>query len=56
MVKNLDGVSSFTGILEGDVDVESDFEGDFPGVENLLRKLGEKEQTRAVLIKGSFTV
>ena len=51
MVKRLDDLNHFTS----DLDVESDCEVNFPGGENPLQSVGAKEQTRAVLMKGSFS-
>ena len=54
MVKYFKVQDSFIWDLEGDINVESDCEVDFPGARN--RKLKEKEekgeQIRAVLILG----
>ena len=42
--------------LEGDLNVESDCEGDLPGVNDETSNTEEKEeQVRAVLITGSFS-
>ena len=49
MVKYIDGRDSLVS------DHESDYEGESTGVGNQLQKPGEKEQTRAVLIRGTFS-
>ena len=55
MVKRLGGQSYFTSNLEGDIQIESDFEGDSMGVESQSRKVGGNEQACAVLVRGSFS-
>lgn len=55
MVRHLDGINYSTSDLERDSHVESDCGGDFPGTENVLSKTEERDQTRAVLIRGSFS-
>ena len=53
MVKYVKGQSPLISDLEGDVNVESDCDGDTPEGENELANT--KEETRAVLITGSFS-
>lgn len=56
MVKYLKGRNTPINDLEGDLNVESDCEGDSAGVELGTPKMEEKEdETRAILITGSFS-
>jgi hypothetical protein len=57
VVKYLSGGNALINDLEGDVNVESDCEGDSTGAEDgtLKAKEEEEEQVRAVLITGSFS-
>jgi len=53
---NLKGRRPLMNDLEGDLNVESDCEGDFLEVEEEKSEVKEKEeQARAVLITGSFS-
>ena len=56
MVKYLKGRNTLIRDLKGDLNLESDYEGDSTGVglETPEMKEGE-EETRAVLITGSFS-
>jgi hypothetical protein len=56
VVKYFKDQSPFVNDLEGDVNVESDCEGDSPEIEDELLEEELKEgQTRAVLMTGSFS-
>ena len=56
MVKYLKGRNTLINDLEGDLNVESDCEGDSTEVGLETPKIEEKEdETRAVLITGSFS-
>ena len=56
MVKYLKGKNAPINDIEGDLNVESDCEGDSTGVVAETQKLKEeKKETRAVLITGSFS-
>lgn len=57
VVKYIIGRSALVKYLEGDVNIESDFEGDSPGVkEETPSAVEEKEeQVRAVLVTGSLS-
>ena len=57
MVKYLGGQNPFIGSPEGDVNVESDCEGDSPGLKGESPKVKEEkaEQIRAVLTTGSYS-
>ena len=54
MVKYLKGRKATTNDLEGDINIESDCESDSTGVGNGVLE-EEKEESRAVLITGSFS-
>ena len=54
MVKYLKGRKPPTKDLDGGINVESDCESDSTGVGDGMLE-GEKEETRAVLITGSFS-
>lgn len=54
VVKYSKGKNPLEGNLEADIDTESDCEGESLGVENGSPDTKEEEQTRAVLIPGSF--
>ena len=57
MVKYLKGRDTLVSDLKGDLNLESDYEGDLTGagLETPEMKEGEEEETRAVLITGSFS-
>ncbi|KAF9645692.1 hypothetical protein BDM02DRAFT_471820 [Thelephora ganbajun] len=55
LVKYLKGRNPLMHNLEGDVNVESDCEGDSPEVKNDLKTEEKEDQTRAVLVTGSFS-
>ena len=57
MVKYLKGRNIVINDLEGGSNVESDCEGDGTGIEpeTVEMKEGEEDNTRAVLITGSFS-
>jgi len=56
VVKYLKGQKALTNDLEGDLNIESDCEGDPMGIGPEPSKTKEeKEETRAVLITGSFS-
>lgn len=56
VVKYVKGRSNPTSDLEGNVNVESDCDGDSPGVNDKLPTTkNNKEETRAVLTIGSFS-
>lgn len=57
MVKYLRGRSSVINSLEGGSNIESDCEGDPTGVGSETMEVGEgkEEETRAVLVAGSFS-
>jgi hypothetical protein len=55
VVKYLKGRNALINDLEGDVNVESDCEGDSTGAGMKHRREEKEEQTRAVLITGSFS-
>jgi hypothetical protein len=57
VVKYLIGRSALTEYLEGDVNFESDYEGDSQGAKGETSSSGEEReaQARAVLVAGSFS-
>ena len=56
MIKHVRGRNPLIKDLEGDVNVESDCDGDVVKVKDELPNLEEgKEETRTVLITGSFS-
>ena len=57
MVKYLKGRNTVIRDLKGDLNLESDYEGDSTGagLETPEMQEGEEEETRAVLITGSFS-
>ena len=57
MANYIDDLNRFESDLEGGTHVESDCEGDPPGVKDELRKVvkGENERTFAALTTGSFS-
>ena len=56
MVKYLKGRKATTNDLEGDINIESDCENDSTGAgDGMLEEEEEKEESRAVLITGSFS-
>ena len=57
MVKYLKGRNTMIRSLKGDLNLESDYEGDSTeaGLETPKMREEEEEETRAVLITGSFS-
>ena len=55
VIKYVGRLNDSASDLEEDICIESDFEGDFSGVKNKLPKAVGTGETRAVLIRGSFS-
>jgi hypothetical protein len=56
VIKYLKGRDTIINDLEGDVNVDSDCEGDSPGAgDGTLKKEQDEEESRAVLVAGSFS-
>lgn len=55
MVKYLKGPNPPINDLDGDINVESDCEDDSTGVDDGTSKKEQEEESRAVLVAGSFS-